>query len=477
VSNLLASLRTAGNTLDVFQQALSVVQNNVNNSSTPGYARQQVNLVAQPLDITSGLAGGVAARGLIDSRSQYADEEVQRQVQTLGQFTAQAQSTSTIQSYFDVSGTTGVSAALSNLFSSFSAWATTPNDATARQTVLANAGDVASSIQGLSNSLSQTSGQLDSQIGSTVDQINTITQQIQQYNVQRLRETAPDPGTDAQLHSALENLSQLTNFTTVTQTDGTVTVMMSGGSPLVIGTQQYALSTSVSVDPGAANPKSPPTIHVLDSQGQDITSEATSGQLGGLLDARNRVLGSILGDATQPGTLNQFAQGLADTVNQVLESGTVSSDPGAAQGVALFSYDSSDPTLAAQTLTVNPAITADQLAPVDSSGNSNGNANQLAGLGSSTATLGTINGMGLVKFFASIASSVGQENQTATNNEQAQTQVVSQATSLRNQISAVSLDQEAVNVLQFQRAYQATAQVVTILNSLADTLLAMIPPA
>jgi flagellar hook-associated protein 1 FlgK len=474
MSNLLASLRTSGNALDVFQQALTVVQNNVNNSSTPGYARQHPNLVAQPLDITSGLVGGVAARGLIDSRSQYADEEVQRQLQTLGQYSTQSQSSSTIQSYFDVSGTTGISAALSTLFSSFSAWGTAPNDPAARQTVLGSASNVASSIQGLASSLSRTSDQLDNQIASTVSQINGIARQVQQYNVQRLRETTPDPGVDAQLHNALEDLSQLTNFATVTQTDGTVTVMMSGGNPLVIGDQQYSLSNNESVDPAAANPKSPPTSHVLDSQGRDITSEATSGQLGGLLDARNRVLASIQGNGQQPGSLNQFAKGLADTVNQVLESGTVSTDPNAATGVALFSYDNSDPTLAARSLTVNPAITAAQLAPVDSSGIANGNANLLASLGSATSTQGRINGMGLVQFFASIAASVGRENQTATNNVQAQTQVVSQAKSLRGQISAVSLDQEAVNVLEFQRAYQATAQVLTVLNTLADTVLGLI---
>ena len=115
MSNLLASLRTSGNALDVFQQALTVVQNNVNNSQTPGYARQSLNLEALPLDVPSGLAGGVAGRGLDNSRSQYADEEVQRQIQTMGYYSSQAQSTSTIQSFFDVTGGGGVSAAFSNL--------------------------------------------------------------------------------------------------------------------------------------------------------------------------------------------------------------------------------------------------------------------------------------------------------------------------------------------------------------------------
>ena len=112
-----------------------------------------------------------------------------------------------------------------------------------------------------------------------------------------MTETTPDPGQDAQLYSALDNLSQLTNFSTVTQADGTVTVLLGGGSPLVIGSQQYALSAASS-STGA---------QVLDSQGNDITSQITSGQLGGLLDVRNRVLGSMLGNSAQTGTLNQFA--------------------------------------------------------------------------------------------------------------------------------------------------------------------------
>jgi len=227
----LAMLGTSGNALDIYQQALNVVQNNVNNSSTPGYAAQSLNLEALPLDVAGGLAGGVAAAGLDNSRDQYAEEQVQQQTQALGLYTAQAQATGTIQSFFDASGSSGVSAALSNLFQSFSAWSVTPSDPTAEQSVLDNAGDVASSIQGLESSLSQNAQQLDTSIASTADQINSIASQIQAYNVQRVTETTPDPGEDAQLYSALDNLSQLTNFSTVTQADGAVTVLLGGGSP------------------------------------------------------------------------------------------------------------------------------------------------------------------------------------------------------------------------------------------------------
>ncbi|MGO9894002.1 MAG: FlgK family flagellar hook-associated protein, partial [Bryobacteraceae bacterium] len=184
MSTLLALLQTSGNALGVFEQALNVVENNVNNSSTPGYATQSLNLEAQPLNVEDGLTGGVASGGLSDSRDPYAEEQVQQQTQALGFYTAQAQTTSSIQSLFNVSGSNGISSALSSLFQAFSAWSTTPGDATAGQTVIDDAGDVATAVQDLSSSLSQEAQQVHSSISSTVSQINTIASQIQAYNTE-----------------------------------------------------------------------------------------------------------------------------------------------------------------------------------------------------------------------------------------------------------------------------------------------------
>jgi len=479
MSNLLTSIATEGHDLSVLQSALNVVQGNVSNASTPGYASQQANLTAQPMDIAAGLTGGVAYSGMQSSRDNYADSEVQRQLQTLGQYTAQAQGTSAVQSLFDVTGTSGVPAALSQLFQSFSAWSVSPGDSSSQQEVLSSANALASSVNQLSSSLASTSQQLDGQISSSVNQINALAAQIQQYNIQRQTDPQPDPGADANLESNLESLSQLVNFTTLTQSDGTVTVLLGGSTPLVEGDQAFSISAqnSVTSPPTPANPQSPPSAHILDSQGNDITAELTGGQLGGTLDVRNQVLGSIVGDAQQAGSLNQFAQGLADTVNQVLTSGTVSTATGAANGSPLFKYTSSDATLAAQTLEVNPSITAAQLAPVDASGNSNGNANTLAALANQTTGKGSIDGMSYTDFFGQIASGIGQQAQTAQDNETAQQTVSAQAQTLRDSISGVSLDQQASILLQYQRGYQAVAQILTVLNTLAQSVLQIIPQA
>jgi len=187
----------------------------------------------------------------------------------------------------------------------------------------------------------------------------------------------------------------------------------------------------------------------------------------------NHVLASLVGDGQRAGSLNQFAQSFADTVNGILQSGTVSTDSGAAKGAPLFVYDNSDPTLAAASFALNPAITPDQLAPVDAHGNANGNANQLASLASSTSA-GGVNGLTFGDFFSGIASYVGQESSTASTNQQAQQQVVTQTEALRDQASGVSLDDQAVALLSFQKGYEATARLLTTLNSIAETAINMI---
>jgi flagellar hook-associated protein 1 FlgK len=473
MSSLIASMATAGNALDVYQQALTVVQNNITNSSTPGYATQSLNMVAQPLDVASGLAGGVAAQGLDSSRDEYAEEEVRRQLQSLGTYETQASGLSSIDNLFDVTGASGIPADLNNLFSSFSAWATSPDSASAQQMVVANAGNLATDVHSLSTSLAQASGDVENQIGSTVTQINQLASNIQQSNVERLQQGSSDPGSDAGMTSSLEQLSELVDVSVVNQPDGTVTVLLNGGSPLVVGTSQYAISSGQAVPSGAANQQSPPSSQILDSQGNDITSQIQGGKLGGLLDVHNNVLASLVGDGQQAGSLNQFAKAFADTVNGILQSGTVSTVSGAANGAALFTYDNSDPTLAASSFAVNPALTPDQLAPVDAQGNANGNANQLASLASSTSA-GGVNGLTFGDFFSGIASYVGQQSSTASTNQTSQQQVVTQTEALRDQASGVSLDDQAVSLLSFQKGYEATARLLTTLNDIAETTIEMI---
>jgi flagellar hook-associated protein 1 FlgK len=177
-----------------------------------------------------------------------------------------------------------------------------------------------------------------------------------------------------------------------------------------------------------------------------------------------------LGDGNQQGSLNQLAQGIADRVNTLLTSGQTSSGTA---GVPLFSYNAASPTSIAATLAVSPGISASQLAAVDPGPPSvaNGIADKLSQLQNPTNAADMLNGMSYTDFYSAIASNVGTLQSSAAQSEQTQTQVLIQAQSARAQLSGVSLNEQAAQLLQFQNAYQASAQALSSINSTIQFLM------
>src|SRR5690242_19818645 len=112
MSGLFTALSTSADALDAFQRALTVVQNNVVNSSTPGYAAQSLSLNAEPFLPGSGLPGGVSAGEIQSSRNEYAEQSVQHQLSALGTLEQKAQNLSDLELNFNVSSDSGIPGAL-----------------------------------------------------------------------------------------------------------------------------------------------------------------------------------------------------------------------------------------------------------------------------------------------------------------------------------------------------------------------------
>jgi len=224
----------------------------------------------------------------------------------------------------------------------------------------------------------------------------------------------------------------------------------------------------------APNPNAPPNAAVVDSNGVDVTSRISSGNLGALLSVRNGLIPSLIGGAQQTGDLNGLAKSLADTVNNLLTQGSTTSTPPYQAGSPLFTYDPSSAADRAASLQVNSSLTPSQLAATDPGPPpvSNGIALKLAGLDSDPA--GQINGQSFTQFFGSLVSRVGAAAQDADTGVTSQTQLVAQAKTLRQQLSGVSIDEEAVRILQLQQAYQATSKVVSVVDQLTQSLMTMV---
>jgi flagellar hook-associated protein 1 len=475
MGGLFASLNAGAEALRAFQRSLEVTQNNVSNASTPGYAKQTPALESLPFQPSAGLVGGVRAGDPQSTRDEYLEVAVRYQAALLGNYQAQSGVLSAVEPVFDVSGQGGVFGALNNLFQSFSAWSANPDSTAARQDVLAKAQDVGQSFQQAASTLSSVTSGVNQKIDSTVQQINSLAAKIRDYNVQARKNPTPDAGLDANLHDTLETLSGLTGITTRFESDGTVTVLLGGQTALVIGDQQNSLQSGYFDAATPVNPNGTPPAHILDADGNDVTGQVSGGTLGGLLSVRNGLLPALQGDTQQAGALNELAKHVADRVNQILQSGTTS---GASPqpGVALFAYDTSSDANVARSLALDPNATAANLAPVDPGppAVSNGIALTLAGLGDSHAAADLINGQTILQFYSSAASLVGQQSADATQGQSLATTSLAQAQAFRSQVSGVSLDEEAVRVMELQRGYQAASQLISVVDQLTQTLIDMV---
>jgi len=475
----LTSISITASALRAFNQALTVTSNNVNNSQTPGYAKQVQNLDAQPFDPAMGVDGGVTVGSVQSTRNEFAEQAVERAQTSLGMASQQSSSLTDLQNALNLSAANGIPAALGNLFSSFSAWSQDPESESSRQAVMTSAQQVVVSFQTTVTSLQQVQQNTENQIGQTVNQINADAQQLQNYNSQISGGDHNDASLDAKIHNTLESLSSLVNFTYTVGQDGEVTVLAGGQTPLVVNQQQYNISDVIAAPAQAlGSPGVPPTATIFDSAGRDVTQQITGGQLGAQIDTHNNVLASLLGDANQPGSLNQLAQGFADRVNQLLADGNVSDGPPPVAGSALFSYDTTNATNVAATLAIDPSATPDTLAAIDPGPPyvSNGAALNLAALANPQQPADEINNMSYVQFFGNLAAGVGQQLSDANDQQSIQQQVVAQAQSTRQQISGVDLNEQAALLVQYQNAYQANAQLFTILNSLTQTAVNLLQP-
>jgi flagellar hook-associated protein FlgK len=68
---------------------------------------------------------------------------------------------------------------------------------------------------------------------------------------------------------------------------------------------------------------------------------------------------------------------------------------------------------------------------------------------------------------------IGSETASARTNSEEHASMLTQLENLRSSISGVSINEETTNIIQFQRAFQASARIVSIVDELLQTTLAM----
>jgi len=454
MSGLLGTMSIALSALGTEQGALEVTSNNVANLNTAGYSRQQpVIEESDPVVLGSLTLGtGVTLAKVQSVRDPILQLRIQEETQQQGSLNASVTSMQQAQVLFNSSSGGDIGSQISNFFSSLSQLSTDPTNVSLRQGVLTAAANLAGSFNTTANTLTEQRSSVDLEVSQAVQQVNTLTGQIAQINgqISDLQNIGQDASAFVDQRDVL--IGQLSNLIDVSQiqSDHTLTLTTSNGTALVAGQQAFTLTTQ---------PDSSGVQHIY-AQGQDITSQLTSGELGGLIQVRDQKIPGILT------SLDTLAAGLSNALNTANQAGfDLNGNPGG----DLFVAPPASGQGAASSMAV--AITDPTLIAASSDGTpgSNGNVAVLSAVHDQPA----IAGQTPTDYYANLVFGVGSDVSNGTA-ELASTQLtLQQLQDQRGSISGVSLDEEASNLIQYQNAYQAAARVVDTVSQMFTTLVNM----
>ncbi|HTC44485.1 MAG TPA: flagellar hook-associated protein FlgK [Steroidobacteraceae bacterium] len=322
-------LSTSVSGLLAFQQALAVTSNNVSNVSTPGYSEESIELTPQVGQSTTigNFGTGVQVAGVTRNYSELLAGQMRTSQSSYSSFNTFATSAATVDNMLSDT-TTGLSAQLQTFSNSLQTLANSPTLPASGTAVLSAATSLAQSVQGYASQLQTTEQDVQGQISSNIQEINSLAGSIADVNSQISAQsnTGQQPNSLLdQRDELIDQLSQYVSVSTDTQSNGSMNVFIGNGQSLVSGGTAQTLSA-------IPNQYSPTQYDVaLQTAGTstpvDITSAITGGSLGGLLSVSSQVINPALN------SLGQISIGIANVVNQQQAAGLTQAGT---QGQPLF---------------------------------------------------------------------------------------------------------------------------------------------
>ncbi|WP_348754127.1 flagellar hook-associated protein FlgK [uncultured Aquincola sp.] len=444
------------------QIGLDVTSQNIANVMTDGYTRQGVQLATvQPARSGATAVGaGVNVPALIRFSDSYKSLQMWTAASELAQRdVSQAYLTQLEQVMGD--GESGISGGLDQFFSALNAASVEPGSSPLRQQVITAADALAQRFNSLQTVLSNQRTAIAQQRNTVVQQVNTLSADVARLNDKIAAATGLGvnaSGLIDERDKKIDDVAKLVQVQVVNQPDGTRSVSLRGGQPLVVGSTPSTMRAQV-------NPDGSQTLK-LDFANQTFSLAGTplGGQLGGLDDLQARILTPLARSITET------ADQLSSNVNAKLTAG-YGSDGSAGQPLFVF-----DATSSTSLLKINPAVLPQKLGFSSDPLQPGGSDNLLAviALQQQPVTLTSLGNVLLGDVYSQLVGKLAtdsQQNQAALSTAQT---VRNQAEASWKSTSGVNKDEEAVNLLQYQQMYQANMKVIQVANELFDSTLGMI---
>ena len=464
MSGLYSSINTSVKALAAHSRAIEITGKNLANVNNVDYARQRViygdrGTVVTP---TGAESLGLEALGVQQLRDTLLDRQVMREIALKSTFQAEQSAYQRAQaglgqsidrsasaSETGAAGTAGISAAIDDFFNAFHSFAARPTDDGERQTLLQKAGILTDRFQLADTRISQVQSDLDASVAKDVEDVNRLLSAIAELNGQIGRFEINSPGSAVDLRdqrqARLEELAAKLPVEIRDTSDGQVQVYAkdADGAEVVL-VDLAKVKGAVAFDGTNISAGDPATVVAL-----------AGGSIKGALTARDGAIQTIRNE------LDQLARQLVTSVNGAY-------NPGGATGNF---FNPAGTT--ASTISLVASLSAATLKASD--GGAAGDNTialavaQLANSKFSTAAGDHIDGT-FSGYFSNTVSKLGQALSSANSRAEDQANIERLVRSQRDGVSGVSLDEEMADLMKYQRAFQASSRVFSVMDELLDVV-------
>lgn len=438
------------------QIALATSGQNVANANTPGFSRLSPVLASLAGEGGLNVGGGVVVTSIRRMANDFQNQQLWRATTEQSYYDSGQQYLSALEGLMGGEGSS-ISVGLDNFFAALSEATATPGSIALRQQIVNETRNLAQRFNGLSGNIDSQLRALQEQRGAMVGEINGLTANLAALNKQIVEVGSSGGDTTAlrdHRESLVQDLSRYASIRVNEVADGSLTVSLANGQPLVAGNSagQLAISRTSTGEQEIA----------LTFAGTSfpLAQDGMGGSLGALYDTEY--------DSLRPNqtALHEMAGQFAQLVNDTLAGGF---DLNGNAGQALLTYNAGSTTAM---LSLN-GLKPEELALSDTAGESGNNRNLLALLDLKGQTI-SVGGsqVTLNDAFAGLLGKVASASRQNQADQKTATTVAAQAQAQRDSVSAVSLDEEAVNLITYQQAYQANMKVISTAKELFDSMLA-----
>lgn len=449
------------------QKAIDVTGQNIANVNTPGYSRQRVVMQAStPIAFSPGQMGtGVEATEIQRVYDRFVGSQINTETQSMGRWESRESALQRAELIFNETDGSGLSNAMSEFWNAWQDLATNPSGYAERTVLLSKSETLAQTFNTMADNLVQIQKDCDARISGTVAEINTLAGQIADLNDKIGQvEVAGQDSNDYrdQRDQLLTELAEKIDITTYEGSYGRVSVQIADGRPLVEGSSSWALTTVTNAE-GHAD------VSWMNRDGTavDITDAIRGGEVKGWLEARD---GDVQGYLDR---LDELADAIITEVNNLHGAGFGTAiDPLTGTTVTGGNFFAGAD---ASSMGMDAAVAADvgRIAAASTAG-APGDGTQAAAIAElAQQTLMSAGSASFDEFYTSLVSAVGNDVSTASTNRTYQETMVNHLTDYRESVSGVNLDEEMINLVKFQHAYEAAAKLISTVDEMLETVLNM----